>query len=600
MTGRTHRCGALRKAHLGHEVTLMGWVRARRNHGRLIFLDLWDREGVTQIVADPRASAHAHLVAREVRDEYVIAVRGVVRERPSGTQNPELATGEIEVAATAIEILNATEPLPFPVEDAGSVDEVLRMRYRYLDLRRDTMQANLRLRHRVVKTIRDHLDRESFVEVETPVLTRSTPEGARDYLVPSRIQPGAFYALPQSPQQMKQLLMVGGVDRYYQVARCFRDEDLRADRQPEFTQLDLEMSFVEQEDVLSLIEGMITDLVGKVTPDRPCVQPFPRLSYDEAMATYGTDKPDLRLGMPLVACSTLLGGSGVRIFRDVVAGGGIVKGFCAPGYGAASDAELETLQALSKTLGAEGVIWLRVSQGELEAPVARHLTVDERGALVQAFGAEPGDLILLVAGMPSVAHGALDGLRREVGRRLGRAGAADLAFSWVVDFPLLKWDAEEERWSSEHHPFTSPLPEDRERLESDPGSVRASCYDLVCNGWELGSGSLRIHQRALQERILALLGFAPAQAEASFGHLMEAFEYGAPPHGGFAVGIDRLVAILAGTDTIRDVIAFPKTRQASDLTMRAPSPVAQAQLDELHLRVVQRKAPPTPAGGTVR
>jgi aspartyl-tRNA synthetase len=462
METRTHHCGALRPADVGRQVTLMGWVRARRDHGRLIFLDLWDREGAAQVVVDLRTSPDAYAIAQTLRDDYVIEVRGSVNARPSGTINPALLTGEVEVVADGIEVLNVTQPLPFPVEDAPGVDEALRLRYRYLDLRNPALQRNFRLRHRVLKVMRDVLDAEGFLEVETPMLTRSTPEGARDYLVPSRVHPGEFYALPQSPQQMKQLLMVAGFDRYFQIARCFRDEDLRADRQPEFTQLDMEMSFVGQEEVLALVEMLVTTIVQDVVPEKRIVTPFPRLTYDEAMQRYGTDKPDLR-----------------------------------------SDPE-------------------------------------------------------------------------------------QLAFAWVVDFPLFKWDTELRRWDSEHHPFTSPKPEYLAGLEADPGAVRAACYDLVCNGWELGSGSIRIHQRELQTRALKLLGYSSEEAEAEFGHLLEAFQYGAPPHGGLALGIDRLVAILAGTDTIRDVIAFPKTRQASDLTMRAPAPVTKAQLDELHIRVVKR------------
>jgi aspartyl-tRNA synthetase len=458
MEKRTHSCGALRPDHVGRQVTLMGWVRTRRDHGRLVFLDLWDREGVTQIVADLQTSAAAHAAAADLQDESVVAVEGTVKDRPPHTANPALVTGEIEVAAHRIEVLNPAAPLPYPVEEAPIVDEALRLRHRYLDLRRSGMQQTLRLRHRLIRGMRDALDARGFLEVETPMLTRSTPEGARDYLVPSRIHPGAFYALPQSPQQMKQLLMVAGVDRYYQVARCFRDEDLRADRQPEFTQLDLEMSFVDQEDVLALVEALVVEAIGHAAPDRRLPVPFPRLTYDEAVARYSTDKPDLR---------------------------------------------------------------------------------DDPDTL---------------------------------------------AFAWITDFPLFKWDGEAHRWAAEHHPFTSPRPEDLPLLASDPGAVRASCYDLVCNGWELGSGSIRIHQRPLQERVLDLLGYTPAAAEASFGHLLEAFDYGAPPHGGIALGIDRLVAILAGCDTIRDVIAFPKTRQAIDPTMRAPAPVAPAQLDTIHIQ----------------
>ncbi|MGC9350279.1 MAG: aspartate--tRNA ligase [Anaerolineae bacterium] len=594
MDKRTHSCGALRLDDSGRRVVLMGWVRTRRDHGHLVFLDLWDREGVTQIVADPQTATAAYAVARELRDEYVIAVEGTVKARPGGTENPALDTGEIEVAAERIEVLNTTSPLPFPVEDAPNVDETVRFRHRYLDLRRAAMQRNFRLRHQVLKGLRDALDAEDFLEVETPILTRSTPEGARDYLVPSRIHLGEFYALPQSPQQMKQLLMVAGMDRYYQVARCFRDEDLRADRQPEFTQLDLELSFVDQEDVLALVEAVVVEVIGAVAPDKHLTAPFPRMTYDEAMARYGTDKPDLRFGLSFVDCTEILGASDVRIFQAVVEAGGVVKGFRVPGEGATPEAELEPLQTLSQELGAQGVIWLRVVGGRVEAPVARHLGAREHRALIQAFGAQDGDLLLVVADAPEIVNRALDALRREIGDRLGLTDPDTLALGWITDFPLFKWDAEEQRWDAEHHPFTSPKPEDLPLLASDPGAVRASCYDLVCNGWELGSGSIRIHRRELQARILDLLGYTPAEAEAGFGHLMAAFEYGAPPHGGIALGIDRLVAILAGSDTIRDVIAFPKTRQATDLTMRAPAPVERAQLEAIHIQVV------TPRGHPVR
>ncbi|MGC9521428.1 MAG: aspartate--tRNA ligase [Anaerolineae bacterium] len=589
MEQRTHRCGALRTGHVGQQVTLMGWVRARRDHGHLVFVDLWDGEGVVQVVADPRRSRAAHAVAETLRDEYVVAVRGEVRARPRGTENPALATGEVEVAAEWLEVLNTTSPLPFPVEDAPHVDETVRGRYRYLDLRRTAMIDNFRLRHRVVRAMREFLDRRDFLEVETAILTRSTPEGARDYLVPSRVHPGEFYALPQSPQQMKQLLMVAGFDRYYQLARCFRDEDLRADRQPEFTQLDLEMSFVDQEAVLRLAEALVAAVIETLAPEKQISVPFPRLSYAEAMARYGTDKPDLRWDMALVDCTEILGASDARVFDAAVDAGGVVKGVCAPGAAEVANGDLEALQVVSQTYGAQGVFWLRVTESGVDGPVVKHLAAAQQRRLVQAFGARPGDLLLLVAGDAGIVSAALDGLRREMGQRLGLADPEALAFAWVVDFPLFRWDAEEQRWDAEHHPFTSPKPEDLPFLETDPGAVRASSYDLVCNGWELGSGSIRIHRRELQERVLRLLGHTHESIEADFGHLLEAFEYGAPPHGGLALGVDRLVAILAGTNTIRDVIAFPKTRQATDLTMRAPAPVLRAQLDEVHIRLATRQ-----------
>lgn len=596
MAKRTHSCGALRPDDVGRQVTLMGWVRARRDHGRLVFLDLWDREGVTQIVIDARVTPEAAAVAHSVRDEYVVAIQGVVRARPGGTENAALATGQVEVAAAQIEVLNPASPLPFPPDDAAAVDEALRQRYRYLDLRRQPLLDNLRLRHRVVKSIRDALDAEGFLEVETPVLTRSTPEGARDYLVPSRVHPGEFYALPQSPQQMKQLLMVGGVDRYYQIARCFRDEDLRADRQPEFTQLDLEMSFVTQEDILRLVEALVVRVIREVRPDLRFEVPFPRLTYREALTRYGSDKPDLRWDMAFVDCTALLGSSGAQIFRDAVAAGGVIKGIRVPGHGDASHSDLDALDALSQALGAGGVVWMRANEATVVAPVSQHLAPEVQQALLRAFGAEPGDLLLIVAGDPDTVSGALDGVRREVGRRLDPADPDRLACAWVVDFPLLHWNSDAGRWDAEHHPFTSPRPEDIPLLASEPGSVRASCYDLVCNGWEVGSGSIRIHRRELQTQVLGVLGYTEEEAQASFGHLLEAFEYGAPPHGGIALGVDRLAAILAGTDTIRDVIAFPKTRQAVDATMQAPAPVTKAQLDEIHIRVAPLRGHASRAG----
>ena len=582
---RTHRCGELRAKDAGKHVVLAGWVHRRRDHGGLIFLDLRDRWGVVQVVFNPTLAEEAHTKASRVRNEFVVRVSGEVRRRPAGQENPELGTGEIEVVADSLEILNEARTPPFPISEESTADEALRLRYRYLDLRRPDMQRRLTLRHQVVGFIRGFLDKRDFLEVETPVLIKSTPEGARDYLVPSRIHPGEFYALPQSPQQLKQLLMVGGMDRYYQIARCFRDEDQRADRQPEFTQLDLEMSFVEQEDVLQLTEALFTALVEKVGSKRLLFKPFPRLTYEEAIDRYGTDRPDMRFGMLLVNLSDLVADSDFRVFSSAVEEGGLVKAIRVPGCADYSRKQIDELNEFVQGHGAGGVISIAVSEEGPRSTVGKHLSGETLDAILERLGAEPGDLLLIVAGEPRVVAESLGQLRLEMGRRLGLLDETVLAFVWVVDMPLFEWKEQENRWDAMHHPFTAPVEEDLPLLDTDPGAARAQQYDIVCNGVEIGGGSIRIHRRAIQEKIFRIMGLPPEQIRSQFGHLLEAFEYGTPPHGGIAPGIDRLVMVLAGEETIREVMAFPKTGAAADLMFEAPSPVSEEQLKELHLRL---------------
>ena len=586
---KTHGCGELRAGHAGQVVSLAGWLHRRRDHGGLIFLDLRDRSGIVQVVCNPAISAEAHQVASQCRNEYVLQVRGTVQCRPQGLVNPDLSTGEIEVAANEVTILNPAKTPPIYINVEDEADEAVRLRYRYLDLRRRRMQRNIILRHRVVKFIRDYLDAQGFIEIETPILIKSTPEGARDYVVPSRVHPGKFYALPQSPQQLKQLLMVAGFEKYFQIARCFRDEDLRADRQPEFTQLDLEMSFVDQEDVLQVIEGLFTALVRKLEPEtgkRLQQTPFPRLSYDEAMARYGTDKPDLRYGLELVDISDLVAGCGFRVFAQTVVERGQVKALVAPGCAVYSRRQVDELTSLVQKQGARGLVTVAVQEGELKSPMTRFLSEGELEAIAQRAGARVGDLICIVADQPLVVARALDALRREFATRLALADPNLLAFCWVLDFPLLEWNEEEGRWNAVHHPFTSAKDEDWVLLESgDPGRAKAKAYDLVLNGWEVGGGSIRIHRREQQALMFRTLGITPQEAQAQFGHMLEAFEYGAPPHGGIAPGIDRLVAILAGEPNIKEVMAFPKTQTAMDLMTQAPSEISPRQLAELHIRL---------------
>ena len=582
---KTHKCGELRKHYDGTRVTLAGWVHRRRDHGGLTFVDLRDRWGIVQVVFNPDSSPEAHRVASELRSEYVVQITGTVRLRPESMVNASLSAGEVEVLAEQARVLNPSKTPVFYINRDEKVDESLRLRYRYLDLRRDRMRRNIVFRARIVKFIRDFLSERDFVEIETPILIKSTPEGARDYIVPSRLHPGSFYALPQSPQQLKQLLMVAGFERYFQIARCFRDEDQRADRQPEFTQLDLEMSFVEQEDVIALVEELFVALVEKVSDKRIMQVPFPRLTYEESMQRYGTDRPDLRFGLPLVDLSDLVGQSEFRVFREVLQQGGRIKGLRAPGCAGYTRRQLSELTELARHHGAQGLVHLALTPEGVRSPVARFLSPKEVEGIVARTGAQVGDLVIAVADQASTLSAALGQLRLEFGRRLGLMDGDVLAFAWVVEFPLLEWSEEEERYSAVHHPFTAAMDEDWSFLETEPGRVRAKAYDIVANGWEIGGGSIRIHQREMQERMFRAIGLSKEEARAQFGHLLDAFEYGAPPHGGIAPGIDRLVMLLAGEPNIREVIAFPKSQSAADLMMEAPSPVAEAQLRDLHLRL---------------
>ena len=596
---KSHSCGELSKKDVGSEVTLAGWVDRRRDHGRLIFIDLRDREGIVQVVFNPETSASCHKIASEMRNEYVVRVGGEVALRPPGTENPKLPTGDIEVIARNTDILNPSKTPPFYINEDIEVEESLRLKYRYLDLRRARMKENLLLRHRVVKFIRDFLDARGFIEVETPVLIKSTPEGARDYLVPSRLHPGKFYALPQSPQQLKQLLMVAGVEKYFQIARCFRDEDTRADRQPEFTQLDLEMSFVEEEDILKLMEELFISVVETIKPEMRVIKPFPRLTYAEAMERYGTDKPDLRFGLELGDLTNIAAQSDFSIFRSAIAEGGKVKGICAPGCGDYTRSQLDELNRLAQSLGAEGLITMSLGAAGgglndltiemVKSVAARFLTLDQIKQMARRLGADMGDLLLIIAGKPKLVDMTLSGLRQEMGHRLELADPNLFVFAFIQDFPLLRWDEEAGRWDSEHHPFTAPQDEDAPLLDSAPEKVRGRHYDVVCNGYEIGGGSLRIHIAELQKKLFKLLGYSDEEIEERFGHMLEAFDYGAPPHGGIALGLDRIVMLLAGEETIREVIAFPKNQSAADLTFNAPSSVSEEQLAELHLRLREER-----------
>ncbi len=587
---KTHSCGELRSEHVGQTVTLAGWVNRRRDMGGVIFIDLRDRSGKTQTVVDTGRTPEGFAAAEGVRGEFVIQVTGVVARRPAGQENTNLPTGEIEVLAERVVVLNTAKTTPFVIDRDDAVDEMTRLRYRYLDLRRERMQRNLILRHNAVKFIRDFLSARDFIEVETPILFKSTPEGARDYLVPSRVHPGKFYALPQSPQQLKQLLMVAGYERYFQIARCFRDEDLRADRQPEFTQLDMEMSFVERDDVLNLIEELVIGMVQAVSLVPLASPKFTRLSYAEATERFGTDRPDLRFGLELKDISDIVGSSAFRVFAENVAAGKPAKAICAPGCAGYSRKQIDELEALAQGQGAKALAWLAIQpdSGEMRGPIAKFFTVDQLLAITERLEAKPGDLILISSDKKSIVHNVLSTLRGELARRLGYADKKELAFAWVVDFPLFEEEMEEGHYAPSHHMFTAPKPEHIPLLDSDPSAVLSQQYDLVCNGFEVAGGSIRIHDQTLQAKIMSLIGFSMAQAREQFGHLLEAFEYGAPPHGGIAPGIDRLVALMAGEPNIREVMAFPKTAQATDLMADAPSVVLPRQLEDLQLAIVEK------------
>jgi aspartyl-tRNA synthetase len=588
---RSHDCGSLRREHVGQSVVLMGWVQRGRDHGGLIFIDLRDRGGVTQVVFDPQRTPEAHERAHNLRSEHVIAIAGTVRVRPEGMVNPSLETGQVEVIVDELRLLNTSLTPPFLPEDNTDASEALRLRHRYLDLRRPVLYRNLRLRHSTAQAIRQYLNRSGFLEVETPFLTRSTPEGARDYLVPSRVNPGKFYALPQSPQLFKQLLMIAGIDRYYQIVRCFRDEDLRADRQPEFTQVDIEMAFSHEEQIFRVTEGLVGEIFSQVL-DREIHLPFPRLTYEQAMARYGTDKPDTRFGLELADVTQVFAESNFQVFARPVKAGGVVKALNLKGQAGMPRSDLDRMQGKQNLAnyydvqtGVQGVAWIKIADTNWQGPVAKNLTAGEKDLLSRMVGLEPGDLILFAAGDSQVVNATLDVLRRHFGRALDLMDGSDYRFLWITNFPLLEYDPEAKRHVAVHHPFTAPVPEDLPFLTTQPERVRSRAYDLVLNGSEIGGGSIRIHQHQVQEQVFKGLGIDAGEAREKFGFMLEALQYGAPPHGGIALGFDRLVMLLCGAGTIRDVIAFPKTQKATCLLTQAPAEVAVQQLLELSIKL---------------
>ena len=581
---RTDYCGNLRPSDAGREVVLMGWVQKRRDHGGVIFVDLRDREGIVQVVFNPEINLEVHTKAHKVRNEYVLAVKGDVTLRPPESINPDLDTGKIEVLTRELRILSVSENPPFLIEDNEEISENVRLRYRYLDLRRPRLQRNLILRHKVAKAVRAYLDGQGFLEIETPILTRSTPEGARDYLVPSRVNPGRFYALPQSPQLFKQLLMVSGFDRYFQIVKCFRDEDLRMDRQPEFTQIDIEMSFVGVEDIQRMMEGMMASIFQEIL-ERDLPIPFPVLSYDEALDRYGTDKPDIRFGLELVEISTMAGESTFEILREVIGEGGIAKGITVNGGASLSRREVDELVAFAQEYGAQGMSWVKIISEGWQSPIAKFFDESLKNAITKRMGAAKGDLILFVAGGQEVVNHALANLRLHLGEKLGLISSDAHRFVWIRDFPLFEYSDEEGRFVAVHHPFTAPRDEDIQMLEDHPEDVRAKSYDLVLNGVEIGGGSIRNHLMEVQSMVFRNLGIGEEEAKKRFGFLMEALKYGPPPHGGIAFGFDRIVMILSGSESIREVIAFPKTQKATCPLTEAPTEVDPKQLNELSIKV---------------
>jgi aspartyl-tRNA synthetase len=586
---RTHYCGDLRATDIGNEVILMGWALRRRDHGGLIFIDLRDREGIAQIVFDPEVNGPAHAVAEAVRSEFVLAIRGTVIPRPEGTVNPGMKTGEVEIKVLECKLLNRSKPLPFMLDEHNEINENIRLKYRYLDLRRPQLQSNMILRSTVSQLTRAYLTDNGFIELETPFLTKSTPEGARDFLVPSRINQGQFYALPQSPQIFKQILMISGFDKYFQVVRCFRDEDLRADRQPEFTQIDCEMSFIDQEDIITVMEGLIarifTEAKGVTVP-----LPVERITYAEAIRRFGVDNPDLRFGMELCDLTDIVKGSGFKVFVDVSSKGGIIKGINAKGCAKFSRKDIDDLTEFVKIYGAKGLAYVKIENGEWHSPIAKFFTPEEIASMNSAFGAEEGDLLFFVADKPKVVNDSLGKLRNHLANLLKLTSKDVYRFVWVTEFPLLEWDEDEGRWSAVHHPFTAPMDEDVSFVESDPGRCRAKAYDLVLNGNEIGGGSIRIHQEQVQSLMFKMLGMSVESARSKFGFLLDALDFGTPPHGGIAFGMDRLIMLLTGSDSIRDVIAFPKTQRGTCLMSEAPSHVDTKQLRELGIRLAEKAA----------